>query len=109
MINSNSTARDIATTMHRTYFDDTAAELNAYLDCTPTTDDSRSIRDNLIAALDFDIADMLHNANLADLIPDADALDDDAYIALDDRLLADDDYIPILADLILADTDLHND
>lgn len=105
MITSTSTPAELAATMRRAYFDDLPRDLDDYLTLIPTDDDSRPLRDRLIIALDFDINDLLHNSNLSDLIPDAADLDDDAYLALETRLLDDDNYIPILADLIIADLD----
>lgn len=72
-------------------------------------DESINSRDELINALDRDIRDMLHNCNLDMLFPsnDIDALSDfdrddfDSHDALADRLLDSDDYIPMIADIIL--------
>jgi hypothetical protein len=94
---------ELAAIMHRAYFNDTAPQLLAYLDSTPTDDPSRSLRDRLLTALDFDIADLLHNANLTDLLPFAMHLDDADYDALAERMTNNDDFIAPLADFILAD------
>jgi hypothetical protein len=100
---TNRLALAIASTMHAAYFDDTAAALTTYLNSDPADEPNDPLRDRLIAALDRDIADLLHNANLADLLPFAIDLDDDAHTALSDYLLADDSFLAPLADLILAD------
>lgn len=102
LMTNNLTARDIATIAHRTYYSDDS--LDDFLSIFDADDRPPFLRDALITALDLDIADLLHNSNLADLIPSAESLNDDAYDALCDRMLDDNDFIPILADLILART-----
>lgn len=64
-------------------------------------DDTITTRDELIDALDRDICDLIHNANLSDIIPTADELDDDAYDALARRITSSDDIIALTADRIL--------
>lgn len=84
------------------YFNDfpTADDFDAYLSIArPDLTDTRA---RLIDALDNDLADLLHNCNLADALPDADDLTDDEFDALADRILAADDILPAIADIILA-------
>ncbi len=105
LMTNNLTARDIATIAHRSYFaaDLTdRASLDIYINELDLTS-SPFLRDRLIAMLDLDIADLLHNSNTADLIPAAASLADDDFDELTDRLLDDNDFLQILADLILAD------
>ena len=86
------------------YFDDTIDELMT----ASTLPDSAPMRDRLFDAIDSDIADMLHNANLSDLLPYADALSDADFDALLDALLDDNSFLTPLTDLIIARSDLHN-
>lgn len=85
------------------YFDDINSHttLLAYCDDLAATD-SDDLRDRLISALDNDIADLLHNANLFDLYPAAEHYETDADAdALLDFMLEHDDYIPMIADALL--------
>ena len=100
---TNHSPAELAATMHAAYFNDTADALDAYLADCPYDNATLPTRRRLIDALSFDIRDLLHNANLDDLLPFAADLDDAAYDALADSLLTDYSYIPPLADLILAD------
>lgn len=70
--------------------------------------DSTPMRDLIFDAIDSDIADMLHNSNIDDLLPYAADLDDDALDALTDALLDDNSFLTPLTDLIIANSDLHN-
>lgn len=81
------------------YCDDTIADFLSIFDADDRPD---SDRDAIFTALDIDIADMLHNANLADLLPYAADLSADDHDALSDSLLDDNSYLTPLTDLILA-------
>ena len=70
--------------------------------------DSTPIRDLIFDALDSDIADLLHNSDIIDLLPYAIDFDDAALDALTDSLLDDNSFITPLTDLIIAHSDLHN-
>lgn len=96
----NNTNRDmIAAIIFNSYYFDDSIDALLIASTLPT---STPIFDRLIDALDSDIADMLHNANLADLLPYANDLTDADFDALSDALLDDDSYIPMIAELILA-------
>lgn len=73
-----------------------------------TLPDSASIRDRIFDAIDSDIADMLHNSNLTDLLPFAAdlELDDDDFDFLTNSLLDDNSFLTPLTDLILSHSDL---
>jgi hypothetical protein len=49
-------------------------------------DETITTRDDLYRALDRDINDLIHNSNIADLIPAAADLSDDDFDALADRI-----------------------
>lgn len=80
---------------------DTPEMIAAYCtELSPATDD-RPAFDRLCDALSTDIADLLHNANLAELIPDADDFDNDAFDRLSDQLLDSDRFIDYIASIIM--------
>jgi len=93
--------RDLAR-MIAPYFDDFRdhADFLDYLSLTRDAD--LSLRDNLIRALDLDLSDLLHNANLIDCLPPAADLSDDDHDALMLRILDADDILDIIADHIIA-------
>lgn len=103
-INADSPAIDIATTAADALYNfPTLADATDYFQSELMIDRDSMINDRaaLITALDRDIADLLHNCNLSDLIPDADDLDESAYDALADRF-DDDNILAMIADHILA-------
>lgn len=100
---TNQSPAELARIMHDAYFDDTAAAITTYLNSTPNDDPTRELRDRIELALDFDIADLIHNGNLNDLLPFAADLNDDDYDILADRILDDSTIIAELASLILLD------
>lgn len=85
-----------AITYNSYYFDDFTSndDLAEYID--EIAPDS-----TLADALADDIADMLHNANIADLLPFADELNDDAIAHFDSRLRLN-AFSDALAELITA-------
>lgn len=87
----------------RSYYDDIATLDNArdYFAANMMRDEPLNTRHDLRDALSDDIADLLHNANLADLIPAADDMTDDDYDSLMRFLLDSDDFLNHLT-LILA-------
>lgn len=97
MINDNDMTAAIIFNSY--YRDDSIADFLSIFDADdrPTND-----RDAIFTALDIDIADMLHNSNLPDLLPYANTLTDDDFDALSDRLLDNNSYLTPLTDLILA-------
>lgn len=76
--------------------------ISDFLSIFDADDRPASLRDAIFTSLDLDIADMLHNSNLADLLPYADDLADDAFDALADALLDDNNFLTPLTDLIIA-------
>lgn len=71
------------------------SELMLAHDATITT------RHDLRDCLDNDRRDLIHNANLSDLIPAADDMNDDDYTSLADFIRDDDDFLNHLT-LIIA-------
>jgi hypothetical protein len=102
---TNLSLTELATIAHDSYYATilTLDDLNAYLraELMIRPDDSITSRDDLLTALDTDIHDLLHNANLSDLLPFAADLDLDEYDALNDRIDCT-EFTNLIADLILA-------
>lgn len=109
MIKLNPTPNDIADAAMRLHYDDITTDA-ALIDLTSIIDDpDRTFRDRLIDAIDLDLSDMLHNANLDfyATFTELNELTDANYDALADRLAAN-TCADLIADRLLAlfpDTD----
>lgn len=89
-INAQTSLRTLATIARDTYYSD-IPDLNMLIDYFRSErmiahDDTIMTRTDLFHAIDDDIHDLIHNANLSELIPAADELSDDDYDALARRI-----------------------
>ena len=111
MININPTPAEICDAAMRLHYDDITTDA-ALLDLISIIDDpDRSIRDNLIDAIDLDLADMIHNCNLDFYATrdELDALTDAQFDHLSDHL-RDTTCCDLIADALLERcSDLLND
>lgn len=99
---NNQSLRSLAQLAFDTYYapiDDLTSYFRAEL--MIRDDDTIDSIDDLITALDIDIRDLIKNANLRDLIPFADDLDDDDYHDLSTRLRNDSRFPALIARRIL--------
>lgn len=105
----NYSIRNLATIAHDTYYSD-IPDLDILIDYFRSErmiahDETITDRTALRAAIDDDIHDLIHNANLTELLPFADDLPDDAYDSLAD-LIDDTRFTAILTLRILDNPSL---
>lgn len=95
--------RELADTAYASYYRD-IADIRSYLiaELMMHPDDELTTA-NMIDSLDTDIRDLISNANLCDLIPDAADLDDAAYDELARRIRDDARFPALIARRILLD------
>ncbi len=102
IMTTNRSLRELADIAFASYYRD-ITDIRSYLisELMILPDDELTTA-NIITALDTDIRDLIKNANLADLIPTADDLDDDDYHNLSTRLRNDPRFAILIARRILT-------